>query len=149
MNILAMLESCWMTQLSCRLVTSVVGLVALTAVTAAEQSSAGGIDGDKWATRIESCVHELVTETPTDISKTAFDVALAAQGLALAGKVDRALPLVSQHIDDERLKHVAIQYIADGQSAADDLKGALVTAALLPEGYVKERTVKLIVARQA
>lgn len=138
-----------MTRLFCRLVISVVGLVALTAVKAAEQSSTSAVDRDKWATRIESCVHELVTKNPTDNSKTAYDVALAAQGLAHAGKVDRALQLVSQYIDNERLKHVAIQYIADGQSAADDLRGALATAALLPEGYVKERTLKLIVARQA
>ena len=31
----------------------------------------------------------------------------------------------------------------------DDLNGALETASLLPEGYMRERTLKVIVARQA
>ena len=136
-----------MKRIFCRLVILIVGMAGLTFVAAGEQSGSGVAKHDKWVTRIESTIRELVGQEPTD--DTAHDVALAAHGLALAGRVNLALQLVNEHIENERLRHSAIQQIADGQSTVDDLKGALETASLLPEGYMRERTLKVIVARQA
>ena len=107
-----------------------------------------------WEDRIEYSLRQVLDdyragESRTDEDHKASQVEMAASSLATAGQVDRALELVNEHITNERLKWSAIRYIAAAQSAADDLKGALATAALIPQGYMNQRTLALIAARQA
>lgn len=107
-----------------------------------------------WEGRIECSLRQVLDDyragtSRIDEDRMASQVEMAASSLAAAGQVDRALELVNEHITNERLKWSAIRYIAAAQSAADDLKGALATAALIPQGYMNQRTLALIAARQA
>lgn len=111
------------------------------------QASGSDAEREQWAGRILSSFQRI--ERPSNDEDAAHLVALAANGLAIAGKVEQALELVDEHVENERLRHFALQQIVEGQSTVDDLKGALATAELLPEGFQRDYALMLIVARQA
>lgn len=124
---------------------STVAALLLTASAEATSGSERGV----WVKQLEASLKELIDDERIDKSEKMHVVALVANGLALAGQIERALTVVNEHMEDERQRQVGLQNIADAQSTVGDLKGAYETATLIPEGFMRQRTLKLIAVRQS
>ena len=87
------------------------GIVAVTSCQIGTDSIGGSLPGT-WEGRIEYSLRQVTGEYRSDGADMASQVEMAASALAIAGKVDRALELVNEHITNERLKWIAIQFVA-------------------------------------